>query len=75
MVEIPVGDLPDCVGNIEEQCTTGDHVSIYSYAGFHLLSELRSQDRIQKTLRVAPEPRPECGKVPVTNACHQLERP
>ena len=71
MVEVFVGDLPDCVRNIEEQCTTGSHVSIYSYAGIYLLSAFYPQDRVQKTLRAAPKPCPERREIPVTNACHQ----
>lgn len=73
MAEVPVGNLPDRVGNTEEQRTIGSHVPVDSYASIYVLSAFRSQDRIPKTLRATTKSRTECGQIPITDACHQLE--
>lgn len=71
MAEISMGDLSDCLGNTEEQCSARGHVSNNGPSSFLILPEVYSQDGVPEALRALEEPCHKRCQVPATNACHQ----
>jgi len=73
MAQVLVGDLSHRPRDFEEQLPSRDHVSEHRTSGFRLLPAIHEEDRVPKTLRTPPEPRPECPQIQFSDARHQSE--